>query len=207
MKSLREFLEEAYFLVERRRQDDDSYGFDRSKHDDLEIDYDRRRGKYKHDKEIPGYTSILHKPSGIHFEIDHRRPQRERTDRFSKFSNLKGAAAKAHGHKPEHSVRFSVRGNPDLDSMRMAEKMRIARNAEKVYNNYIKHRFPSGHLVSNEPDPNYGEERRNPEQNSRAELYKKKAKFGKLSRMTGKQYSTKVGKSFHPVNDDNPYED
>jgi len=201
MKSLREFLEEAYLLLEKKRQHDASYGFDRSKHDDLEIDYDRPRGKNQ-DKEVPGYTRILHKPSGIEYEISHEKPQRERTDRFSKFSNLKGAAAKAHGHKPEHSVRFSVRGNPDLDSMSMAEKMKIARNAEKVYKHHIQHRIPSGHLVSNEPDVNYTEGRRDEERNTRAELYKRKAKFGKLSQMTGKQYTTKVGKRFHPVNDD-----
>ena len=204
MKTFKQFLDEAYLILEKKRQHDNSYGFDRSKHDDLKIDYDRPRGKNQ-DKEVHGYTSILHTPSGIHYEISHEKPQRERTSGLSRFQNLQGAAAKAHGHKPEHSIRFSVRGNPDLDSMSMADKMKTARDAEKVYKDHIQHRIPSGHLASNEPDVNYTEGRRDEERNTRAELYKKKAKFGELGIVSGKQHTTKVGKRFHPVNDDTEY--
>lgn len=202
MKTFNQFLEEAYLILEKRKQKDDSYGFDRTKHDDLEIDYDRPRGKEESDG-VDGYTSIIHRPSGIHYEITHKGPQNERTDKYSKMFGLKGAAQKAHGHKPEHDVRFSVRGIYDNTSqLSKAKKIRIARNAEKVYNTHIAPRIPSGHLVSNEPDVNHGEDRRNPDRNTRAEIYKKRAKFGEVSQRTGKQYSTKVGKRFHPVNDD-----
>ena len=202
MKTFKVFLEEAYIILERRKQRDDSYGFDRTPHKDLEVDYDRPRGKGPAPHE-QGYTAIVHKPSNIRYEIDHRHPQNERTDKYSQmFSNLKGSAQKMHGHKPEHSVRFHIRGNADPSKMSKAEKMRVARNAEKVYKQHIASRIPSGHLVSNEPDVNYGEERRNPDRNTRAELYQRRAKFGKVSQRSGKQYSVKIGKRFHPVNDD-----
>jgi hypothetical protein len=88
-------------ILEKKRQYDDGHGFDRSKHDDLEIDYDRPRGKTE-DPGYPGHTRIKHKPSGIEYEIQHSK----RHGNYNLRSDLKGKARKAHGHKPEHNIRW-----------------------------------------------------------------------------------------------------
>jgi len=197
MKSFTQFLEEAYFILEKKRQYDDGHGFDRSKHPDLEIDYDRPRGKDQN-KDIRGYTRISHKPSGITYEINHDKKHGE----YNLPSDLKGKARKAHGHKPEHDIRWdhsqSIPGRSK--EMTRGEKIRTARNAKRVWDKHIQHRIPSGHLVSNSPDDNYDDNRRNQDKNTRASIYQRSG-FGKTNRM-GKQYSTKIGKKLHPVNDD-----
>jgi len=86
------------------------------------------------------------------------------------------------------------------DEMSRGDRIKTARNAKRVWDQHIQHRIPSGHLVSNEPDENPDDNRRNPEKNTRASIYQKSG-FGKTNRM-GKQYSTKIGKKLHPVNDD-----
>jgi len=200
MKSFTQFLEEVYFILEKKRQYDDGHGFDRSKHPDLEIDYDRPRGKDQ-DQSIRGYTRIHHKPTGITYEINHDKPQRDSKVDSPFSGNLKGKAKKAHGHKPEHNIRWD-HSKPwnERDKMTRGEKIRTARNAKRVWDKHIQQRIPSGHLVSNEPDENYDDNRKTPDKNTRASIYKKSG-FGKTNRM-GKQYSTKIGKKFHPVNDD-----
>jgi hypothetical protein len=187
-----------YSILEKKRQYDDGHGFDRSKHDDLEIDYDRPRGKNQ-DQSIRGYTSIRHKPSGITYEINHDKKH----GNYNMPSDLKGKARKAHGHKPEHNLRWSHDREIGMfrgDEMSRGDRIKTARNAKRVWDKHIQHRIPSGHLVSNEPDDNPDDNRRNPEKNTRASIYQKSG-FGKTNRM-GKQYSTKIGKKLHPVNDD-----
>lgn len=187
-----------YSILEKKRQYDDGHGFDRSKHPDLEIDYDRPRGKTE-DPGYPGYTRIKHKPSGIEYEIQHSKKH----GNYNLSSDLKGKARKAHGHKPEHNVRWSHDrefGMSRGDKMSRGDRIKTARNAKRVWDKHIQHRIPSGHLVSNEPDENPDDNRRNPEKNTRASIYQKSG-FGKTNRM-GKQYSTKIGKKLHPVNDD-----
>ncbi len=187
-----------YSILEKKRQYDDGHGFDRSKHDDLEIDYDRPRGKNQ-DQSIRGYTSIRHKPSGITYEINHDKKH----GNYNMPSDLKGKARKAHGHKPEHNLRWSHDREIGMfrgDEMSRGDRIKTARNAKRVWDKHIQHRIPSGHLVSNDPDDNPDDNRRNPEKNTRASIYQKSG-FGKTNRM-GKQYSTKIGKKLHPVNDD-----
>jgi hypothetical protein len=118
-------------------------------------------------------------------------------------SDLKGKARKAHGHKPEHNLRWSHDREIGMfrgDEMSRGDRIKTARNAKRVWDKHIQHRIPSGHLVSNEPDDNPDDNRRNPEKNTRASIYQKSG-FGKTNQM-GKQYSTKIGKKLHPVNDD-----
>jgi hypothetical protein len=185
-------------ILEKKRQYDDGHGFDRSKHDDLEIDYDRPRGKNQ-DQSIRGYTSIRHKPSGITYEINHDKKH----GNYNMPSDLKGKARKSHGHKPEHNLRWSHDREIGMfrgDEMSRGDRIKTARNAKRVWDKHIQHRIPSGHLVSNEPDDNPDDNRRNPEKNTRASIYQKSG-FGKTNQM-GKQYSTKIGKKLHPVNDD-----
>lgn len=204
MKSFTQFLEEAYFILEKKRQYDDGHGFDRSKHPDLEIDYDRPRGANDEGRERAkqggyGYTRIKHKPSGIEYEVMHKNPQNDSERPFS--GSLKGKAKKVHGHKPEHNIRWD-HGKPwnERDKMTRGEKIKTARNAKRVWDQHIQHRIPSGHLVSNEPDENPDDKRRDPDKNTRASIYKKSG-FGRTNRM-GAQYSAKIGNQFHPVNDD-----
>lgn len=205
MKTFTQFLDEAYFILEKKRQYDDGHGFDRSKHPDLEIDYDRPRGKNDEGRELAqqggyGYTRIKHKPSGIEYEVMHRNPQNKSEDRpFS--GNLKGKAKKAHGHKPEHNVRWD-HDKPwnQRDKMTRGEKIKAARDAKRVWDKHIQNRIPSGHLVSNEPEENSDDSRRNPDKNTRASIYRRSG-FGKTNR-SGMQYSTKIGNKLHPVNDD-----
>jgi hypothetical protein len=183
-------------LLEKKKQYDDGHGFDRSKHPDLEIDYDRPRGKDQN-RDIRGYTRITHRPSGITYEINHD----EKHGKYNTPSDLKGKARKAHGHKPEHDIRWD-HGQSALPAKDMSrgEKIRTARNAKRVWDKHIQNRIPSGHLISNSPDDNYDDNRRNPDKNTRASIYRKSG-FGNPNRM-GKQYSTKIGNKFHPVNDD-----
>jgi hypothetical protein len=201
MKTFHEFLEEAFTLLEKKRQYDDGHGFDRSKHPDLEIDYDRPRGKNQN-QSIRGYTSIRHKPTGIRYEINHDK-RHSSDDEYEHMydAKLAGKARKAHGHKPEHNIRWDHDTHyNERDKMSKGEKLKTARNAKRVWDKHIAHRIPSGHLISNEPEENPDEKRRDPDKNTRASIYKKSG-FGKVNRW-GVQYSTKIGNKFHPVHDD-----
>jgi len=206
MKTFKEFLEEAYTLLEKKRQYDDGHGFDRSKHPDLEIDYDRPRGKNQN-QSIRGYTSIRHKPTGIRYEINHDK-RHSSDDEYEHMydAKLAGKARKAHGHKPEHNIRWDHDTHyNERDKMSKGEKLKTARNAKRVWDKHIAHRIPSGHLISNEPEENADDKRRDPDKNTRASIYKKSG-FGKVNRW-GVQYSTKIGNKLHPVNDDDDHED
>lgn len=194
-KTFTQFLEEAYFILEKKRQYDDSHGFDRTKHDELEIDYDRPQGKNQN-TDVRGYTRITHKPSGITYEINHDKKHGQ----YDTQADLKGKAREIHGHKPEHNIRWEHNKSHKQNELSRGERIKIARNAKRVWSQHIQNRIPSGHLVSNDPDENYDENRRNPDKNTRASIYTKSG-FGQPNRM-GRQYSTKIGKKFHPVNDD-----
>jgi hypothetical protein len=205
MKSFQQFLEEAYFLLEKKKQYDDSHGFDRSKHPDLEVKYDRPRGKDQN-TDRRGSTTIHHKPSGVTYTVGHSK-RHSSDDEYEHMYDAKlgGKARTAHGHKPEHNVSWAHSKINDQDKMSPGEKLRTARNAKRVWDKHVQHRIPSGHLVSNEPEENPDDKRRNPDKNTRASIYKKSG-FGKVDSW-GKQYSTKIGKKFHPVHNDEDDED
>ena len=191
MKTFQEFIS----LCEKKKYDDRSYGFDRSNHDDLEVDYDGPRDVKNSHPDILGYTSIKHKKTGITYEISHKKPENE--DEYAKtapHSHLSGKSKTTHGHKPVHDIRW----DHDKQNPSPSEKIKIARDAKRMWDNDIKHRIPSGHLASNEPSTNSDPSRRNPDKNTRGSIYKK-AGFGEVGENSGKQYSAKIGKIFHPV--------
>lgn len=214
MKTFQQFIKEAYIIIERRKYDDESHGFDRrlskKEKEELELNYDtpsETKEGQRHARETNnpnprhGFTLIRHKPSGITFEVTHKVPEnKDPTVSRYPHSHLGGKNKDIHGHKPNHDVQWYHQdfNSKDLPSH---EKYKIARNAARVWSKHISHRIPSGHLVSNQPDDNYDERRRNPEKNTRASAYRRYG-FGELSSKTGKQYAAKIGDKLHPINQD-----
>lgn len=203
MKTFKEFLSEAYLILEKNRYDD-SFGFDRRLSPDekkrLEISYDGPREKKeieKHYKSIgrevpyePGHTTIYHKPSGITFEVRHHRPEnqnpkvKERPESF-----LTGKNKKIHGHKSSHEVQWYP-AEMETSHIPFSERVSKARNAERIWKNEILHRIPSGSLITNEPDS---------EKLKRG--YQKRG-FGNTTSSSNKQYAARIGNRLHPINRD-----
>lgn len=180
MKTFQEFLEEAYLILEKKKPLDKTFGFDRRPIEGHEIISNKLS------------TEIRNPSTGITYNISHYEPN-------SPFFPLEGKAKKVHGHKPVHDVTWSH--NKEPDKMSKKEKFEVVRNATKMWNKHIKNMIPSGHLVSNSPEENYDENRRNPNKNTRSSIYKR-YKFGNIDKRTGVQYSAKIGKSFHPIEPD-----
>lgn len=202
MKTFQEFLDEAYLILEKNRYDD-SFGFDRRlspeerKH--FEISYETPREK-KHieqhyqslGREVPyepGHTRIYHKPTGITYEIKHHRPENQNPRTKTKPEHfLQGKNKEIHGHQPSHETQWYPE-EMDTSKHPLGKRIRIARNAEKVWKQ-IAHRFPSGHMITNEPDSKSLEGK-----------YKKRG-FGNTTPQSNKQYAMKIGNKLHPINRD-----
>ena len=191
MKTFREFLSE------KKKYDDKSYDFDRTPHKDLDLSYDKPSDIRARPHALPAdYTHIRHKKSGISYEIDHQPSY----DSKHGYSRLHPNEVKTHGHKPAHHVNWSHDSWRHPELLSHGRRIKIARDAKRVWDEHIKDRIPSGHLVSNDPDTHSHapDNRRNPEKNTRASIYRKHG-FGKEGEMSGRQYSAKIGRKFHPV--------
>jgi len=191
MKTFKQFLEE------RKKFDDKSYDFDRTPHKDLELSYDKPSDIRSSPHKSPsGHTYIKHKKSGISYEIDHQPSYNSQHG----YSRIHSDEVKTHGHKPAHHVSWGNDSRIPPSTLSHGQRFKLARDAKRVWDKHIKDRIPAGHLVSNDPDSfSYASEnRRNPEKNTRASIYRKHG-FGVEGERSGRQYSAKIGKTFHPI--------
>lgn len=174
MKTFKEFLEES--TRKKGERYDSRMNFDAdSKHPDIEVK--------KHDEH---QTHIHHKPSGITYRISH----------YSKNYSSDKSDSKIHDNKPHHSISWDHKHGDELSS---DKKRKIARDAAHVFQNHVKNRIPSGHVVQNTPQKNYRIQNDEvKETNTRAKIYQRHG-FGKVGNDRSTQYSAKIGNKLHPV--------
>ena len=174
MKTFKEFIEESTKRKGRKYDSRNNFDAD-SKHDDVKIN-----------KDSEVVTDIHHKKSGITYSVIH-------TDGVDKKNK---PDSKMHDKKPNHSVSWWHDHGDKIDDKK---KRQIAKDAKHVYDKHVHHRIPSGHLVSNNPQPNYRIQKgKIKETNTRAKIYQRSG-FGKLGKDRKTQYSVKIGNKLHPV--------
>jgi hypothetical protein len=93
-----------------------------------------------------------------------------------------------------HEVAWSHSGNKHR--MNTTQRIRTARNAEKVWNQHVVHRLPHGDIVHNTPVSSFDDRGEEKPINRRAELYKKRGGFGEVD-AEGDQFG-KVGRNPSP---------
>ena len=92
-----------------------------------------------------------------------------------------------------HTIQW---GHTNRQSMTRAQKIKLARDAERVWNKHGVHRLPHDAIVHNSPSASHDNKGNEKPINRRSELYKKKGGFGELD-SDGDQFG-KVGRNPSP---------
>lgn len=150
--------------------------------------YDKTRTHVSHGADNKDYNpNVSHKhKDAVHVRADkhslgvHHKPSKIW---FSSDRNDDGSHTIQWGHTNRHS-------------MSRAEKIKLARTAERVYDKHVSHRLPHGSIVHNSPSASYDKRGSEKPINRRSELYKKKGGFGELD-SEGDQFG-KVGRNPSP---------
>lgn len=150
--------------------------------------------KVSHGADNPDYNP--HHDPDVHINYHNEKPfgKYQEMDIYHRKSGIKytvNDSNRKHKGKPVHDVTWTH--NKDKSDLSNRERIRITRDAKKVWDQHVAHRLPHGSVIANTPDTNSAPGK--PNKNTRASLYKKYGGFGDIK--DGEQFA-EVGREPSP---------